>query len=188
VAASLVAAFKAAKTVEELFNIIDSGQVALSLGDVEMSAAKASFEAVPHALDKRGQVWECIGHLTSAQHAYEKYILSRMTGNVTLTRTWRDDDTNVKRRFALIVKAVCYGYLGEQRLCQGALQLANKPVEKEKSKIEYYGLLGYLAGSAITGSILAEFAYTFANDIGFAEHSYGIDGETFTNLSSLLGA
>jgi hypothetical protein len=175
-----IALLNAAKTTHELFAMIDGGDFASSLGDIEMSAARSAFEAVPRAADKRGQVWECIGHLSSAQHAYEQFILSRPLGNVTATRSHRNDDANAKRRFMLIMKAVCYKYLGEQTLCEDTLRLSTETVEKNFSGFEW-GL--WSIQILLFVPLVADILYIELKEIGKADKEYDTD---FDRLSKLL--
>ncbi len=153
-----------------------------------MSAAKAAFEAVPYTVDKRGQVWTCIGHLNSAQHAYEKFILSGPLVIITGTRAVRESDANVKRRFTLVLKAVCYKYLNEQSLCEEALTLSETPVERlERDRTILQGVQGvWWIVYVLTGFMIAEVFYMNAKGIGDAREQYKIDAMTFGNLATLL--
>ena len=112
-AVEIIGLLHAAKDIHELYKLIEGGDVAASLGDIEMSAARDAFSAVPYSVDKRGQVWTCIGHLTTAQHAYEHFLRSKRPRNVSWTRHKQHRDANVKRRFVLVLKVVCYKYLNE---------------------------------------------------------------------------
>jgi len=190
VPAPVLAWFKAAKSLKDLFGLIETGEIAFSLGDIEMATAKTAFNSVPRTLDKRGQVWECISHLNSAQHAYEQFIRDRAYGNMTITRVNKESDANVKRRFTLVLKAVCYRYLNEQRMCQEALELAKREIDAERppalGKAEGILGLGYMLASAATGVIFAELGYMAVKGIGQAKDEYGVDEATFDHLVSLL--
>jgi hypothetical protein len=178
---------KATKTIHELIQMIDGGDFASSLGDIEMSAARSAFEAVPRAVDKRGQVWECVGHLSSAQHAYEQFILSRPQGNLTITRFTREQDASVKRRFALVLKAACYKYLNEQSLCDDALTLSKDTPSKDATALDKAAGLAYILSiCAAPPIIFAEIIYMRAQGYGIAKEKYEIDDTTFDTLVTPL--
>jgi len=178
---------KSAKTVHQLIGYVNDGSFADSLGDIEMSAARSAFASVPHSTDKRGQVWACIGHLNSAQHAYESFIRTRSsTGILSLVRSMRDNDARAKRKFALVLKAVCYKYLGEQRLCDEALHAAKIYIDYEVTG--FRDALNTIASVAqvLTCAIVPQYLYAKLNNIGSASTQYGVDNETFNTLSFIL--
>lgn len=178
--------FRAAKSIRDLANLIDGGNISSSLGDVEMAAARTAFDAVSRTVDKRAQVWTCIGHLSSAQHAFEHFIRNRPPGNVTITRSSRESDANVKRRFILVLKAVCYKYLDESVLCHEALNLAQKEVTSDLNIAEGILGFGYILAGAASGVLFAELFFNGARGVGQASKEYGIDETTFDSLASLL--
>jgi hypothetical protein len=178
------------KGLQSLLKFIDSGDVAIILGDIEMAAARDAFRAVPRANDKPAQIRECITHLSSAQHAYEQFIYSRPVGNMTITRANRESDANVKRRFVLVLKAICYKYVGEERLCREALGLAKQEVEAVRqqgvAKAEALIGLACILAEAVTGAGLVEIVYMAFKGIGQAKDGYGIDDEVFTSIEGAL--
>ena len=178
------------KGLQSLLKFIDSGDVATTLGDIEMAAARDAFNAVPRANDKLAQIRECITHLSSAQHAYEQFICSRPVGVMTLTRANRESDANVKRRFVLVLKAICYKYVGEERLCRETLGLAKQEVEtvRHQGIAKAEGLVGlaWILASAVTGGIFVELGYMAFRGIGQAKDTYGIDDEVFNTIEAEL--
>ncbi len=178
--------FAHAKSAVHLFEMIEGDKLSSSLGDIEMRAARTAFQEVPRALDKRGQVWTCIGHLNSAQAAYETFILSRTPGNVTGTRSTADDIAGTKRKYVLAVKAICYKYLGEENLCSEALTLAKADFKKsfwsDGALGATYAVVGLLSTAAIWEALYNVVVLNTAE----REKEYQIDEDTRKNLESIL--
>lgn len=178
------------KGLHSLFKFVDSGDVALTLGDIEMAAARDAFNAVPRAIDKNAQIRECITHLTSAQNAYEQYIYKRPIGIMTVTRANRESDANVKRRFVLVLKAICYKYLNEELLCKEMLGLAKKEITAVRhegiAKAEALAGITWVLAGAVTGGIIVELGYMAARGIGHAKDAYGIDDEVLNSIETEL--
>jgi hypothetical protein len=180
------------KGLQSLLKFIDGGDVAATLGDIEMAAARDAFKAVPQANNKLAQIRECITHLSSAQHAYEQFICTRSVGVMTVVRVSRESDVNVKRRFVLVLKAICYKYVGEERLCREALELAKLEVEAVRQLgiaiTESLTGMAWLLAGAVTGVIFVEIGYMAFRGIGQAKDAYGIDDEAFSNIEAMLAS
>jgi hypothetical protein len=179
----MVAVFKGLNTLQSMFTALEEGDFSTSLGDIEMRAARSSFAAIPRTNDKRSQVWTCIGHLNSAHHAYEKYIRSRTRGNISITRIWCDGDANAKRTFVLLLKAICYKYLGEEKLCEEAIAASDQL--ETLSEMETVVVTAFSAASLFTFA-LAEVAYCRIRGIGSDQKEYAIDEETKKRLIGVL--
>jgi hypothetical protein len=181
--------FGQVNSLAHLLKLVEDGGVSLALGDVAMSAARSSFEAIPKTADKRGQVWTCIGHLDTAQHAYERFILSRTPGNVSGIRVTLDELANIKRRFVLIVKSVCYKYLNEEPLCRESFSLSQQEVSIGRNiprgVFEIACFAAYFTFTLGLGYI-AEGIYMQASGIEKEKERYTLDDATFYRLKSIL--
>jgi hypothetical protein len=120
-----------AKNAKSVHSFIDDGtlfQVLETLGDVEYEAAKEAFEKVKRAKDKRAQLWSVVTHLETAHKAFEKAWRSPYRKYFKMVSFM---ETVEKDQITLALMAVCYRYLGEEKL---VLDTCEKVIEAwEKS-------------------------------------------------------
>lgn len=123
---------RGASTASRLFALLETGQIANTIGDVELSAAKDAFARIATAKDKRGQVQICVGHLNSAYSAFISIIdnagfLDRTSVSRGLTLV----SAQIKACFVLCLRAICFAYLGERDHCEQDLRSARELHGKE---------------------------------------------------------
>lgn len=135
---------RGASTASRLFALLETGQIANTIGDIELSAAKDAFARIATAKDKRGQVQICVGHLNSAYSAYVHIIDDAGFLDRTLvSRLFRLYSAQTKGCFVLCLRAICFAYLEEVSHCEqdlwSALQLKNREVSSGAAAMIWFG-------------------------------------------------
>lgn len=116
----LVASVGIARTA---LNFVEGGPLEAALAELNMSAAVAALQKTRQANDKRAQVWSAVNHLEGAQAAIESK-LQRRGRLMVVARYHRWEFLVNKHRYILALMALCYRYLGEERLAQQAFTQA----------------------------------------------------------------
>jgi hypothetical protein len=110
----------AAESVNTIVGVVEGGALESTLADVGLVAAKDALSKVPHAEDKRAQVWSAVNHLEEAESALRNTIKTR--GNRLMFVNQLGLEVMIeKRRYILGLMAVCYRYLGERALTERTL-------------------------------------------------------------------
>jgi hypothetical protein len=123
---------RGASTAGRLFALLETGQMANTIGDIELSAAKDAFARIATAKDKRGQVQICVGHLNSAYSAYVHIIDDAGFLDRTLvSRVETLEAARIKGCFVLCLRSICFAYLGEISHCEQDLRSASRLKNKE---------------------------------------------------------
>lgn len=118
--------------ITDFFSPIESGGMALVLGDVELDAAKRAFELMPLVDNKREQSVICSGHLNSSYEGYRTFVKSRTAAHYcSVTQTMLVEAAKVKARFACCLNAVCYAYRGEMRGCRQYMAQAGQELKTD---------------------------------------------------------
>ena len=178
-----------AKAAHDWIMSVDSGQIACLLGDIEFEAARSAFAAVPSAVDKRGQVWVCVGHLNSCYHAYKKDIESSGAVDfMSIVRGAKILSVQTKARFALCLMAICYWYLEEQTLCNQHLELAGTPLDVKIGTIGKLALGAWWVSAAVFNPIPAIelLGAAVSGKKGPETDNYEVKDEQLASLRSIL--
>jgi hypothetical protein len=113
----LLATIKAAKT---LSSFVEGGALGEALSDAGLRAAHDALEKVPDAMADGQQVWSAINHLEFADAALAQ-LFARRGEALLWSRRIRFWELVGKRRYILCLMAVCYRYVGEEKLARRAL-------------------------------------------------------------------
>jgi hypothetical protein len=110
----------AAESVNKLFEFVEGGALESTLADLGLVAAKDALSKVPHAEDKRAQVWSAVNHLEEAESGLRRTIQTRGNRLMFVNQPGFREMID-KRRYILGLMAVCYRYLGERALTERTL-------------------------------------------------------------------
>lgn len=175
-----------AASATRLFALLECGQIADVIQQVEYAAARDAFHRVPSAIDKRAQVQICIGHLNSAFSACAHTIESAGFLDKTLmSRATVLGLTQDKACFFLCMRAVCYAYLGESQMSREDLKLARCFRAKT---FESGASAWWLFSGAIFNPIAAcDMAYTAFRALGQSDgNEFDLDMAFIEELDAIL--
>jgi hypothetical protein len=110
----------AAESVNTIVELVEGGALESTLADLGLIAAKDALSKVPHAEDKRAQVWSAVNHLEEADSVLRTTLQTRGKRLANLNEVGLQQMIE-KRRYLIGLMAVCYRYLGERALTERAL-------------------------------------------------------------------
>jgi hypothetical protein len=91
-----------------------------TFAEVEYKAAGDALQNIQLAKDRKGMVWQAIGHLQSAHASYQK-LYAEPSGLKDMAKMATRMAAIHKDLFTLSLMAVCYRYLGEAKLMEKTL-------------------------------------------------------------------
>lgn len=123
-----VEVIKSLNTLAKIAKFLESNSVVDVLASVELASARRAFSEINSAVDKRGQVWNCIGHLGTCYEAHRHIYrgATKPLENILVSQGQRLLRAKTIARFSLCLIAVCYAYLGERALCLKYLEMTEK--------------------------------------------------------------
>jgi hypothetical protein len=159
----LVASVKLAQTAARF---VEGGPLEEALAELDMTAAHAALLKAGDARDTRAQVWSAVNHLEGAQAAIDSK-LRRRGSFIAAARVHRYEFLVDKLRYVEGLMAVCYRYLGEERLAQQALGRVRFPQLK--------------MGPMVAGGLLSLVSPLgrWDEEISYGESKYDVDWEAF---------
>lgn len=175
-----------AAKLRDLFRLLESGELASLLADIEFAAAKEAFERIAASIDKRAQVRTCIGHLNSCYHGYA----AALAGMSTLDRTlWARGDhfeaIKIKAIFILCVRGICHRYLGEENLWPEDFKLATSMRNRQIQSVGLSGLW-FVSGAVINPLVYIDLVtMVIKNELPQAR-IYELDEPGFERLRQMM--
>jgi hypothetical protein len=111
-----------AEDVKKLQHFIEGDLPAIlnTFAEVEYKAAADALENMRLAKNRKGMVWQAVGHLQSAHASYQK-LHAESSGLKDMAKTATRMAAVHKDLFTLSLMAVCYRYLGETKLMEKML-------------------------------------------------------------------
>jgi hypothetical protein len=175
-----------ATQARDLFAVLESGEIATLLAEIEFAAAREAFERIPNSADKASQIRTCIGHLNSCYHGYTT-ALNQMT---KLDRTvWARREhfgaVRTKAAFVLCVRALCHYYVGESHHWAEDLKLAK---EMRHFDLDEGGhpFLWFLSGAVVNPLVFCDIVYMAYQNEEHRARVYELDDSAFESFKALF--
>jgi hypothetical protein len=118
----LMAAVSSGKKLHDFANSSSLGE---ALAEIQLDAAYQALEKVSEAKDRVSQLWSVVNHLETAEVAAQRAENSLYN----YVDAVHSDEARNRRVVIVVLLAIIYKYLGEEKLCMSTLdKLINPPV------------------------------------------------------------